>query len=58
MNIEWKSILFVSITLIITLILIKIIDKKLKLNGEIKRKIFHVSMGLIMLTFPYIFTSV
>lgn len=56
MIIEWKSILFVAIMLVFILILIKLIDKKFKLDGEVKRKIFHVSMGLIMLTFPYIFS--
>ena len=57
MIIEWKSILFVFVALLIVLLVIKIIEKKTQLNGEIKRKLFHVSMGLTMLTFPYIFTS-
>lgn len=57
-EIEWFSILFVVLVLLIALIIIKIIEKKYDLNPEIKRKLFHMSMGIVMLTFPYIFTSV
>ena len=57
MIIEWKSILFVIVVLFVMLLIIKAIEKKANLNGEIKRKLFHVTMGLVMLTFPYIFTS-
>lgn len=57
MIIEWKSMLFVIVVLFVMLLIIKAIEKKANLNGEIKRKLFHVTMGLVMLTFPYIFTS-
>lgn len=58
MIIEWKSILLVILIIFIMLLIIKLIDKKVKLNGEIKRKMFHTSMGLTMLLLPYIFTSI
>ena len=57
MVIEWTSILFVVSLLFLALLVIKIIEKKTNINGELKRKLFHVSMGLVMLTFPYIFNS-
>ena len=57
MVIEWTSILFVVSLLFLVLLIIKIIEKKTNINGELKRKLFHVSMGLVMLTFPYIFNS-
>ena len=58
MKIEWKSILFILALIFVLLVIIKLIDKKLKLNGETKRKLFHITMGFSMLTLPYIFTSV
>ncbi len=58
MIIEWKSICFILAVLLVALVMIKIIEIKKKLNGEIKRKLFHVTMGLTMLILPYIFTSV
>lgn len=58
MTIEWTSILFVIVLLTSTLLIIKLIEKKANINGEIKRKLFHVTMGLVMLTFPYIFHSI
>ena len=57
MIIEWKSILLVITIIFIMLLIIKIIDKKTKLNGELKRKLFHTSMGLTMLILPHIFTN-
>lgn len=57
MVIEWKSMLFVVVILFIALLAIKLIEKRTNLKGEIKRKLFHVTMGLVMLTFPYIFSS-
>ena len=57
MVIEWKSMLFVIVILFIALIAIKLFEKKVKLNAETKRKLFHITMGLTMLTFPYIFNS-
>lgn len=57
-NIEWGSILFVSFILIASLGILKLIEKKTNINGELKRKLFHVSMGIVMLTFPYIFKNV
>lgn len=58
MIIEWKSIIIVILILFIMLLIIKLIDKKIKLNGEVKRKLFHTSMGLTMLVLPYLFNSV
>ena len=46
------------IALVIALLIIKLLEKKFKLNGEVKRKLFHMSMGIVMLAFPYIFKSV
>ena len=57
-SIEWKSILLVVFLLVIALLIIKLLEKKFKLNGEVKRKLFHMSMGIVMLAFPYIFKSV
>lgn len=58
MTIEWTGILFVVALLLVALIIIKIIEKKANINGETKRKLFHMTMGLVMLTFPYIFKSI
>lgn len=58
MVIEWTSILFVVSLLLLSLAIIKIVESKTNINGEIKRKLFHMSMGLVMLTFPHIFHSV
>lgn len=58
MNIEWKSIGLIVLIIFIMLLIIKLIDKKIKLNGEVKRKLFHTSMGLTMLVLPHLFTSV
>ena len=55
MNIEWCSILFVSIIMIVALLIIKLIEKKSNIDGELKRKLFHITMGLVVLTFPHIF---
>ena len=57
MFIEWKSIALIISIIFVMLLIIKFIDKKIKLNGEIKRKLFHTSMGLTMLLLPYLFTS-
>ena len=57
MFIEWKSIALIISIIFVMLLIIKFIDKKMKLNGEIKRKLFHTSMGLTMLLLPYLFTS-
>lgn len=57
MIIEWKSILLIITIIFVMLLIIKLIDKKRKLNGEVKRKLFHTSMGISMLLLPHIFTS-
>lgn len=57
MVVEWSGIIFVLVILLFSMLVIKLIDKKLKLHSEIKRKLFHMTMGLVMLTFPFIFTS-
>lgn len=56
--IEWGSILLVVFLLLIALLVIKLFEKKCNLNAEVKRKLFHMSMGIVMLSFPYIFKSV
>ena len=58
MVIEWKSMLLIVAVLFLALVGIKLLDKKFKLNAELKRKAFHVSMGIVMLALPYICTSV
>lgn len=55
--IEWKSILLILTILSAVLVTVKLIDKKMNLSGELKRKLFHMSMGLVMLILPHIFTS-
>ncbi len=55
--IEWTSILLVILLLGLTLGLIKIIEIRTNINAETKRKLFHMSMGVVMLIFPYIFKS-
>lgn len=57
MLIEWTSILFVISLLTIALLIIKLIEKKMQIQPEIERKLLHGAMGLVMLTFPYIFKS-
>ena len=57
MIIEWKSILLVLAIVFVALVVIKILEKKVDLKPEIKRKLFHVSMGITMLAFPHIFSS-
>ena len=57
MIIEWTSILLVAVILVCALGIIKIIDKKVNFKGETKRKLFHITMGLVMLIFPYIFKN-
>ncbi len=58
MIIEWTSILFILLLLSIDLVIIKFIEKKIKINGELKRKTFHITMGISMLILPYIFSSI
>ena len=55
MAIEWGSIALVAFIMIVALLIIKLIEKKTNINGELKRKLFHMTMGLVVLTFPYIF---
>ncbi len=57
MIIEWKSMILIIAILFIALLIIKLIERKAKINGELKRKLFHITMGLTMLTLPYIFNS-
>ncbi len=58
MVIEWTGIIFILILLVLDLLTISIIDRIKKLNGELKRKLFHITMGLSMLALPYIFSSI
>ncbi len=56
-SIEWKSILLVLVILLVDILLIKLIEKKTDIHPELKRKLFHVTMGVVMLSFPFIFTN-
>lgn len=56
-KIEWEHIILIVTVLVLALMEINAIGKKMKLKPETKRKIFHICMGLTVLTFPYIFTS-
>ena len=56
-SIEWKSILLILVILLVDILLIKLIEKKTNIYPELKRKLFHVSMGLVMLSFPFIFEN-
>lgn len=58
MKINWLSILFVGTVLFLALLVINLIDKNKKMNSELKRKMFHVTMGLTTLLFPYIFDNI
>ena len=55
MVIEWVSIALVAFIMMIALGILKIIEKNTNISGEAKRKLFHITMGLVVLTFPYLF---
>lgn len=55
--VEWLSILCVILLLGLAICVLKIAEKKTNINAEMKRKLFHMSMGIVMLIFPYIFKS-
>ena len=57
-DIEITSILIIVAVVISALIIINLIDKKKNLKPEVKRKAFHMSMGIAMLLLPYIFENV
>lgn len=57
-NIEITSIFIVVALVISALVIINLIDKKKKLGPEVKRKAFHMSMGIAMLSFPFLFENV
>lgn len=54
MNIEWLGISVVCIVLVLILLLIYLISKKIKIDSEVQRKIFHVLMGIILSSLPFI----
>ncbi len=58
MIIEWKSILLIAVLVVIDLLVINYISKRKNLRAEKRRKAFHMSMGVVMLSFPYLFKSV
>ncbi len=58
MIIEWTSIILIILLLSVDLAIIKLIEKKTKIDGETKRKTFHITMGISMLILPYIFSSI
>ena len=55
MIIEWKGILIIAGILLIDLLIIKAFGEKIK--PETRRKAFHMSMGIIMLGLPYLFSN-
>ena len=57
-DIEITGILIIVAIVISALIIINLIDKKKNLKSEVKRKAFHMSMGMAMLLFPYLFENV
>lgn len=57
MDIEWINVSLVALGMIVLLGILKLIEKNIKINGELKRKIFHITMGLVVLSFPYIFKN-
>ena len=57
MNVEWGSVALVAGIMLVLLGILKLIEKKTKINGELKRKLFHITMGLVVLSFPYIFKN-
>ena len=44
MVIEWAGIAFVLVILLLSMLVIKLVDKKVKLHPEIKRKSFHITI--------------
>jgi phytol kinase len=57
MIIEWQAMLLIAALVIVDLLVINLICKHKKLKPETRRKMFHMSMGLVMLSFPYLFKS-
>ncbi len=57
-NIEVTGILIIVALVVSALVIINLIDKKKKLNPEVKRKAFHMSMGIAMLSFPFLFENI
>ena len=57
MFIEWKGMLIVLAVIFIVMLIIKIADSEVHFHPEIKRKMFHIAMGLTMLTLPYLFKT-
>ena len=55
MIIEWKGILIIAAILLADLLIIKAFGERLK--PETRRKAFHMTMGIIMLGLPYLFTN-
>ena len=55
--IEWSKVLLAIFIMIIDVLILKLIEKKTNIDGELKRKLFHMSMGIIVLTFPFIFKN-
>ena len=55
--IEWQGMLFIAVLVVLDLLTINLICKFKKIKPEVRRKMFHMSMGLVMLTFPYLFKS-
>ena len=56
MIIEWKGILIILGILLVCMLIIKAFGKKL--SAESSRKAFHMTMGLVMLSLPYLFENV
>lgn len=54
-EIEWKGIVLIGAIMMAAFGLLKLLEKKTKIRGELKRKTFHITMGLMVLSFPYVF---
>lgn len=57
MMIEWGKISLILLAIVGLLGTLKIVDNKHKMDKEIKRKIFHMSMGIVISMFPFVFES-
>ena len=54
MSIEWLNIGIICTVLVLILLAIYMLSKKVKIDSEVQRKIFHVLMGIILSMLPFI----
>ena len=56
-EIEWKGIVLIGVIMMAAFAILKLLEKKTNIRGELKRKTFHITMGLMVLSFPYVFQN-